>query len=252
MALPRRDPLGRSVLPVVFVLGVAGICATPRSVLACGATTGGAAGIDGCSLAEHEEEARPKWHVGPSYSFTSTGLHFDSGLRVDEVRNSSIVALDYRPIRRLTLEAGAGVFAGGSITALGTRYQLAPGFAGVLGGSWRVLDADGAVPFVLLTAQLSYASSSTTGGVGYDAFDLRFGAAVGTTLWRTLTVYAVARAFGGPVYWRFAGAAIVGTDDHHWQVGGGLSLALARRVDLFAEATPLGEIGLSAGAGYSF
>jgi hypothetical protein len=68
--------------------------------------------------------------------------------------------------------------------------------------------------FVLLTSQLTY-GSSTAGGVGYDALDLRVGAAVGTTLWKVLAPYEVGRAFGGPVYWRYQGASIVGTDDHH-------------------------------------
>jgi hypothetical protein len=223
----------------------------PRA-FACGAATGGAAGISGCSLQEHDEEARLKWRVGAGYSFTSTGLHFGDGLRVDETRNSAVVALDYRPLSRLTLEAGAGPFAGGTITALGTRYALAPGFAGALGTSYRIVDADGAIPFVLLTGQISYVSSSTSPGGGYNAFDLRLGAAVGTTLWRILTPYLVGRAFGGPVYWRFQGSPVVGTDDHHWQVGGGASLSLGSRFDVFAEGVPLGEQGVSAGAGYSF
>jgi hypothetical protein len=58
--------------------------------------------------------------------------------------------------------------------------------------------------------------------------------------------------FGGPVYWRYAGTAVTGTDDHHWQVGAGVSLLVARRVDVFAEGVPLGEVGVTAGAGLSF
>jgi hypothetical protein len=218
---------------------------------ACGAGGGGAAGISGCSLAEHEEEARPKWRVGAGYAFTSTGLHFSDGLRVDEVRNGSIVLLDYSPMRRLTLEAGAGPFLGGNITTPAGRYALAPGLTSALGGSWRLFDADGAIPFGLLTAQLSYISSSAPAGTGYNAFDLRLGAAVGWTLGRTITPYLVGRAFGGPVYWRYQGAAITGTDDHHWQVGAGLSLRIGR-VDVFAEGVPLGEQGFTAGGGFSF
>jgi hypothetical protein len=103
-----------------------------------------------------------------------------------------------------------------------------------------------------VTAQLSYISSSAPQNVGYVAFDLRFGTVVGTTVWHLLTPYIVGRVFGGPVYWRYLGAPIVGTDDHHWQVGGGLSARLGRRVDLFAEGVPLGERGVTAGAGYSF
>jgi hypothetical protein len=223
-----------------------------RRALACGASAGGAAGITGCSLAEHEEEARPKWRLGVEDSFTSTGLHFDSGLRVNQVRDASLITLDYRAVRRVTLEVGAGAFLAGRITASSARYAMAPGFASVVGASWRAVDADGIVPFVLLTSQISYASSSTAGDVGYNAFDLRLGMAVGTTLWKVLTPYGVGRAFGGPIYWRYQGASIVGTDDHHWQVGAGFSLLLARRVDLFAEGVPLGELGVAAGAGVSF
>jgi hypothetical protein len=249
MPLSKASFSGRTTLASLLAIMAA---AFARPAFACGASAGGAAGISGCSLEEHEEAARPKWRLGADYSLTSTGLHFDSGLHVDEVRNTSQVTLDYRPVRRVTLEVGAGAFLGGSITVSSVRYVMAPGFASVVGGSWRVVDADGAIPFVLLTSQLSYGSSSTAGGVSYSAFDLRVGAAAGTTLWQVLALYAVGRAFGGPVYWRYQGASIVGTDDHHWQVGAGLSLLLARKVDVFAEGVPIGELGVTAGAGLSF
>jgi hypothetical protein len=250
MAFARSSRARRLSLAAVLAGGLT--AGASGRAYACGAGAGGAAGISGCSLAEHDEEARPKWRVGAGYTFTSTGLHFGSGLRVDETRNSSIVAIDYRPLPRLTLEAGAGPFLGGTITAPAGRYSLAPGLASAIGGSWRLIDADGAIPFVLLTGQLSYISSSAPQDIGYNAFDLRVGAAVGTTFWDVLTPYVVGRAFGGPVYWRYQGTAIVGTDDHHWQVGAGMSLRLGRRVDLFAEGVPLGEQGVTAGAGVSF
>lgn len=223
-----------------------------RPALACGASAGGAAGISGCSLEEHEEDARLKWRVGAEYAFTSTGLHFSDGLRVDQVRQASLATVDLRPARRITLEAGAGAFLGGSITANSVRYAMAPGIVGIVGASWRVLDAEGAIPFVLLATQLSYFSSSTFGDVGYNAFDLRGSAVVGTTLWDVLSPYVVGRAFGGPVYWRYAGVATTGTDDHHWQVGAGVSLLVVHRLDLFVEGVPLGELGVTAGAGVSF
>ena len=226
--------------------------AFPGRALACGASTGGEAGITGCSLAEHDEDMRPKWRVGGAYAFTSTGLHFTGGPRVDEIRNATLVDLNFAPTPRLTLEAGAGAFLGGTITAPAAHYVMGPGFAGVVGASYRVLDARGAIPFVLLDLQLSYANSSAPADVGYNAFDLRGGLSVGTTFWRIFTPYVVGRAFGGPVYWRYLGTAIVGTDDHHWQVGAGFSLRIASRVDLFAEGVPLGEQGATAGAGFSF
>ena len=81
---------------------------------------------------------------------------------------------------------------------------------------------------------------------------MRAGAVAAMTFGRLLTPYALARAFGGPVLWRYNGARINGTDVHHYQLGAGLALLLRRRIDLFAEAIPLGERGLSAGAGLSF
>lgn len=237
--------------PAFLVLSAVAFAVPAKRALACGASGGGAGGVSGCSLEEHEEDARLKWRVGAGYAFTSTGLHF-GGLQVDQVRNGSLATLDYRPLRRVTLEVGAGAFLGGRITAGSTRYAMAPGFAGVVGASWRVVDAAGAIPFVLLTSELSYASSSTPGDVSYNAFDLRGGAVVGTTFGGVATPYVVGRAFGGPVYWTYQGAAVVGTDDHHWQVGAGFTLVVARRVDLFVEGIPLGELGVSAGAGVSF
>jgi hypothetical protein len=240
---------GRAALLLVMTLAAS---LASRSAFACGASAGGAAGISGCSLEEHEEEARPKWRAGAAYSFTSTGLHFGGGPDVDEQRNVTLATLDWRPVRRVTLEAGAGAFVGGSITAAGVRYAMAPGFAGIAGASWRVLDPKGALPFLLLTSQLSFVTSSTPGSVFYDAFDLRLGAAVGWALWDVFTPYVVGRAFGGPVYWQYQGASVTGTDDNHWQVGAGFALVVARRVDVFAEGVPLGERGVAAGAGVSF
>jgi len=217
----------------------------------CGVTAGGAPGISWCSLEEHEEAARRKWHVGSSYAFSSTGLRFGDGQRLGEERHVSLVTIDYRPARRATLSGGVGVFIGGSLATDSARYAFDPGFIAVLGGSWRLWDLGRAGPFALLTGQLSYASSRVQ-GFAYNAFDLRAGVVAGTTLWRVLTPYAVGRAFGGPVFWRHDGAAVTGTDTHHYQVGAGIALLLARRVDVFAEGVPVGEQGIAAGAGLSF
>ncbi len=148
---------------------------------ACGASTGGEAGISACTLSEHDEEAAPKWRVAAGYTFTSTGLHFDDGLHVHETRNVALAVLDFRPISRVTLQAGAGAFLAGNIDANGVNMSMSPGFAGALGGSWRVLSAKGLIPFVLLSAEVSYVNSRTPGNVGYNALDFRGGAAVGTT-----------------------------------------------------------------------
>jgi hypothetical protein len=222
-----------------------------RAAYPCGVTAGGAPGISGCSLEEHDEATRRRWHVGSSYAFSSTGLRFASDRRLDEERHVSLVTVDHRPSRRVTLSTGAGVFLGGSLSTDSTRYEFAPGFVGVLGGAWRLWDRGRAGPFALLTGQLSYASTRVA-DAAYNAFDLRAGVVVGTTLGGTVTPYATARAFGGPVFWRYQGESVRGTDTHHYQLGGGVAVLLGRRVDLFAEGVPLGERGVVAGVGLAW
>lgn len=64
--------------------------------------------------------------------------------------------------------------------------------------------------------------------------------------------YAVVRAFGGPITWQYQGQSVTGTDGHHYQVGAGLTLVLARAVNLFVEGVPLGERSLAAGGAVAF
>jgi hypothetical protein len=226
-----------------------------RDAAACGVTTGGAAGLSGCSLSEHEEAARPKFRAGASYAFTSTSLRFDGSRRVDEIRHAAVASLEWRPTPTLTAVAGAGVF-GGVVETPTTRAGFAPGFVSVLGGSWRAIDAsshgEGGGPFLLFTGQLSYATTTTDGGYGYNAVDLRIGAIVGMTFAKMITPYVVERGFGGPIYWRLDGEAVRGTDVYHYQLGAGVSALVAKRLDLFVEGVPFGERGASAGAGFSF
>jgi hypothetical protein len=67
-----------------------------------------------------------------------------------------------------------------------------------------------------------------------------------------LSPYVIARVFGGPVFWRYQDEAIVGGDVHHYQLGAGIALLIAERVNLYAEGVPLGEQALAAGAGFRF
>jgi hypothetical protein len=92
----------------------------------------------------------------------------------------------------------------------------------------------------------------TSGGVAYDAFDLRLGALLGTTVWQVFSPYALARVFGGPIFWTLAGTAVQGTDVYHYQLGGGLLLRIASSLDVFVEGSALGEQAVSGGAALAF
>jgi len=227
-----------------------------RPARACGVST--ADGLSSCSLEEHEEETRPRWRAGAAGLYTSTAIDFGS-FRSDETRGSVIASLAYQPTRRLTFQLAAGSTVGGHLDTAAGVYDFSPGPTVAIGASYRLVQ--GTKPFVILTANLSFSDAKTqlsgpdaasNPEVRYDAFDLRGGGLVGTTLWHLLSPYAVVRAFGGPVYWQYQGTNVTGTDAHHYQVGAGLTLVVAHRVDLFVEGIPLGERSLAAGAAMAF
>jgi hypothetical protein len=237
---------------VCAVLALAAM-ACPTEAFACGVS--GPDGVWSCSLEEHEEELRPRWHVGASGLYTVTTLNFGNGLRGDQQRAAALASLTYAPTRRFTLQASAGAAFGGVLTVKDGRHDFDPGPSAALGVSWRALEGR---PFLALTSLLSFSAARThgvgaaSGSAGYEALDLRLGALFGTTLFETLSPYAVARVFGGPVFWRYQGSAVTGTDVSHFQLGLGLAWLIARRIDLFAEGIPLGERAVSGGAAVAF
>ena len=64
-------------------------------------------------------------------------------------------------------------------------------------------------------------------------------------------LFAVARAFGGPIYWRAGGESVTGTDRYHYQDGLGTAYSLGA-AHLFAEGIPLGEQAVTVGGGAAF
>jgi hypothetical protein len=231
--------------------------ALPRAAEACGSS--GPDGVSACSLAEHEEAERPRWRLGVSGVYTSTALHFSSTLETSETRYAALAEAAYAPTARLTFSAGLGAALGGRLVAPDGPHDFAPGVVSDLGASYRVLE--GGTPlgrgFVIVSGVVSFTASTTQlrnegPRTAYDALDFRAGLVGGFTWWRAFNAYAVVRAFGGPVYWRYAGESQLGTDTHHYQVGGGLALVILRRVDLFVEGIPLGEQAIAAGVSLAF
>ena len=232
-------------------LTLAALSLAPRQAAACGVS--GVDGVSSCSLAEHNEAVRPRWAVSASGLYTSTRLRFTGDLHGDQTRYAALAALAYLPTPVLTLQAGVGATFGGSLDMPNGRHDFSPGPTAFIGASWRVFDADA---FLVLTSLLSFSAARTQlqaePSVGYEAFDLRLGAELGTTLLGVLRPYLPVRVFGGPVFWKYQGASVDGTDTHHYQVGLGLGVAVARRVGVFAEGIPLGERAVSVGLAAAF
>jgi hypothetical protein len=218
----------------------------PEVAFACGVS--GPDGISACSLTEHDEATRPHWAASASASYTSTRLRFSGDVHADQTRYTTLAALAYFPTPAWAVQFGAGVSAGGSLELPDGRHSFSAGPAALLGASWRVYDER---VFVVLSSVLSFSAARTHLGsepsVAYEAFDLRLGGEVGTTVLKILRPYVPVRVFGGPVYWRYGGNSVTGTDTHHYQVGLGVAVRLAPPLNVFAEGIPLGERSLSAG-----
>ncbi len=231
-------------------LAAMSVLLAPRAK-ACGVS---ASGVSSCSLEEHNEAVRPHWAVGVSGLYTSTRLRFSGSLHADQIRYASLATLAYLPTPQLVLQIGAGAAFGGSLTPPDGEHTFSPGPTAALGLDYRAFD-DGRY-FLLLTSSLSFATARTQLGseptVAYTALDLRVGVEAGVQLADIFRPYAVVRAFGGPVYWRYQGESVTGTDTHHYQVGAGLALRLSKSLSLFAEGVPLGERAVSLGAGFAF
>lgn len=233
----------------LFALAASLLAAAPA--FACGVS--GPDGVWSCSLAEHEEEERPRWTAGASALYTATALRFGDGLRGDETRGAALASASYAPTADLSFQLSAGAAFGGSLAMPDGTYTFAAGPTGAIGATYRLLTGQ---PFLTLSGVLSGTTAKTRGDNGdrarYTAFDLRLGAACGLTFWNAVSPYAVARVFGGPVFWHYEGASRTGTDAYHVQLGVGLSALVSERVNLFFEGIPLGERAFSGGAALVF
>jgi len=220
------------------------------SAHACGVS---ASGVASCSLAEHDAAVRPHWAVGMSGLHTSTRLRFSDDLRADQTRYAALATLAYLPTPKLVLQVGAGAAFAGALIAPDGEYRFAPGPTALIGADFRAFD-DGRY-FLLLTSGLSFSSARThlqgesEGSTNYAAFDLRLGAQFGIDLARIARPYALARVFGGPIFWRYQGQSVTGTDTHHYQLGVGAAFRISKALNIFGEGVPLGEQAIALGIG---
>ena len=161
--------------------------------------------------------------------------------------------LVYLPTPSLALELGAGATFAGALTLPDGKHEFLPGPSVSLGVASRFLDAPSY--FALITVVASFSASRTELGAArasYTAYDLRLGAEFGLNLVNVLHPYVLVRAFGGPVYWTYAGESVTGTDIHHYQLGAGLAAGLPAHLSVFVEGVPLGERAISGGLGFAF
>lgn len=189
------------------------------------------------------------------HSLTSTELSFSNDEEAAVRRRAVSVSLERRLGDRWAIQAGGGASLGGDVSVGDERYDFQPGWLASLGVSFRILDGQDLVPFLL--ASLSTAVSSAQAErpdeeAMFTATDIRASVTVGKMFWGGIAPYAVTRVFGGPVFWERGGEDVTGTDDYHFQLGAGLLVSAHGRVNAYAEIIPLGERSASFGASVSF
>lgn len=165
---------------------------------------------------------------------------------ISEVTVLAAAGYQLRPGLNLGVALGA-VLAGRLEPSGGEAADMEPGPALSVSLSWLALPETGTRPFLFAGATLG-AVTAVAGADRVTALDARATLLLGKTFAQRLVVYAAARAFAGPVFWRDAS----GGDVHHYSFGAGVRVALPASLDLFVEGMPLGEQSATAGVGYAF
>jgi hypothetical protein len=246
--------VSRRAVAVAVAFGLVGVLG-PRAARACGVSSPG--GPMMCSFDDapkHRRAGAGPLRLGASYGYTTTTILFGDGRRAASERHTAFALLETRLSRQATFHVGAGPVLGGALVTPATRHVVGPGLVAAIGAGVRALDGQGMKPLLTVSATMSYLAATThderdNHPIGYRAGDLRLGILCGKTILDTVTPYATARVFGGPIWWRFEGQPARGTDLYKYQIGGGVSVTPVRGLDAFAEGIAAGERGVVVGAG---
>lgn len=182
-------------------------------------------------------------------------LLFGSGRRARIEETSVVASGAWLPARNLSVQLAAGAVLDGHLSLAGTTHDVSPGPLVSASVARRFAFGEGERWFVIASGTLatSVVWTQAPGGARttLNAWDGRAGASAGVALGSWLRPYVLARAFGGPVFWRINDAAATGTDAHHFQLGAGTNVILGR-FSLQAEASLVGEQAVSLGAVVTF
>lgn len=182
-----------------------------------------------------------------SYGAFRTDVVFDGKDSLSLQQMALSASLEYRLSKAWTISASAGGLWAGRLVEGGVALGLGPGGVASVAASWMALEQAGARPFVMGAGSLAASVAQSEAGLWVSA-DARVAVMAGYTLADTVSPYLVARAFGGPIFWR----GQVGTDRYHYQLGAGVAVGLPGGFDASAELVPLGEQRVTVGVGRAF
>ena len=221
-----------------------------------GPTSTGSRDNLGLGEAQDESVVRSPWSVSMAYGQFQATLRFDQELELEVAQRMVSARLGYAFEGGWGLAVAFGAIVEGSLRGAERRLSFQPGFVTTLQASVMLMQAEGALPFIESTLNLS-ASTGTLREFGgpsrqWTAVDIRLGVTTGWRVARIWVPYVAMRVFGGPVFWRDDEVTRIGTDSHHFQVAIGSSLSLFG-LDLFVDwGLPIGETSVAAGLGAQF
>lgn len=180
----------------------------------------------------------------------SSTLEFDGDASLDlDLKQTAVTAtIGYVRASQLSLRGSLGVVLDGSLEANGRVHDIGPGAVAAFGAARQwVLGSRGFVSGSL-TLGVSRVTTSEAGMARTPlwAVDGRLGGTIGWTS-GPVSPYALARVFGGPVFWTLDAKDVVGTDTHHYQLGVGVSVAAGKSLSILVDASLLGERAASLG-----
>lgn len=208
-----------------------------------------------CTASKAAEPEQPQWRIASAYSLVATDVTFSNDEGAELRRRAVTLGLERRLGDAWAIQLTGGASLGGDIEVGSERYELTPGWLASLSGSYRVLDGDGYAPFVLVGLAVGASSVVAERGeedASFTATDVRASATVGKLFWGAVAPFASVNAFGGPIFWERGGEDVTGSDDYHFQLGGGLLVTAEGIWSAFAEIVPLGERALRFGASFAF
>lgn len=169
------------------------------------------------------------------------------GGRDADLRRQQVAAWFGRPVGAWLVRGIAGAILTGDLRTQGVSHTIQPGLLLGVAATRQWLDQQGPRPYLRNSFALSGSKAALASGGTLGAMDLRIGVDSG---WRVgpAEFYGTARAFGGPIFWTAPGRSETGTDRYKFQVGGGAAVSAGSWV-VFAEAIPLGEVGVTGGIG---
>jgi hypothetical protein len=196
-----------------------------------------------------------RWHLSAGFSLLDTDLLFDGTTQAHLVEQTLNAGVSYRLGPRTSLALGLGVLLDGTVTAPDAAHSLHGGWSGSATLSHVFYAGEGRWPMLLGSATFaeSWARAHAPGGTEDPAFagiDFRVAATAAKTFRNRFTPYLGVSLFGGPIFWRYGGEDVTGTDAYHFQILAGLQVALPAGFDLGLEVAPLGERAVNLSVGF--